>query len=229
MRFSTKYDDDESDLLYYGYRYYKASTGTWPNKDPKQEKGGLNLYAFTGNDSINHIDLIGLSTGTISASGRPLVEDSFAFHARGWDMSLHWTAPTSGDWAKPCACKPCQRAIWLQEYKDSPNGSWQPDTTETSWHNWNDYGNGWGCAGIPPGGTAAVNQDNLYTADTFDQPQIDRFSWLGLWLQGHDYFEALSYVKCIQGKDAGKIYGSVIWGYTWSYDSTPAAIGPFIR
>ena len=33
-RFSTKYDDDESDLLYYGYRFYKPSTGTWPNRDP---------------------------------------------------------------------------------------------------------------------------------------------------------------------------------------------------
>ena len=29
FRFSTKYQDDESDLLYYGYRYYKPSTGTW--------------------------------------------------------------------------------------------------------------------------------------------------------------------------------------------------------
>ena len=39
FRFSTKYQDDESDLLYYGYRYYKASTGTWPNRDPLGEPG----------------------------------------------------------------------------------------------------------------------------------------------------------------------------------------------
>ncbi len=39
FRFSTKYDDDESDLLYYGYRYYKPSTGTWPNRDPMGELG----------------------------------------------------------------------------------------------------------------------------------------------------------------------------------------------
>jgi RHS repeat-associated protein len=37
FRFSTKYQDDESDLLYYGFRYYKASTGTWPNRDPLLE------------------------------------------------------------------------------------------------------------------------------------------------------------------------------------------------
>lgn len=39
FRFSTKYQDDESDLLYYGYRYYKPSTGTWPNRDPLGEIG----------------------------------------------------------------------------------------------------------------------------------------------------------------------------------------------
>ena len=39
FRFSTKYQDDESDLLYYGYRYYKPSTGTWPNRDPFGELG----------------------------------------------------------------------------------------------------------------------------------------------------------------------------------------------
>jgi RHS repeat-associated protein len=33
VRFSTKYQDDETDLLYYGYRYYNASTGRWLNRD----------------------------------------------------------------------------------------------------------------------------------------------------------------------------------------------------
>ena len=32
IRFSPKYDDDKSDLLYYGYRYYKPSTGTWVSR-----------------------------------------------------------------------------------------------------------------------------------------------------------------------------------------------------
>ncbi len=60
FRFSTKYDDDESDLLYYGYRYYKPSTGTWPNRDPNQEYGSINLYEFARNDSTESIDYIGL-------------------------------------------------------------------------------------------------------------------------------------------------------------------------
>ena len=45
FRFSTKYADDESDLLYYGYRYYKPSTGTWLNKDPLGEPG-FELVAY---------------------------------------------------------------------------------------------------------------------------------------------------------------------------------------
>jgi RHS repeat-associated protein len=46
VRFSTKYQDDETDLLYYGYRYYNASTGRWPSRDPIGERGGKNLYGF---------------------------------------------------------------------------------------------------------------------------------------------------------------------------------------
>ena len=39
FRFSTKYQDDESDLIYYGYRYYNGSTGRWLSRDPINEKG----------------------------------------------------------------------------------------------------------------------------------------------------------------------------------------------
>jgi len=38
LRFSTKYQDDETDLLYYGYRYYIASMGRWLSKDPLSEE-----------------------------------------------------------------------------------------------------------------------------------------------------------------------------------------------
>ena len=67
FRFSTKYADDESDLLYYGYRYYKPSTGTWPNRDPLGEPGGLNLYGFVANNPLNLID----TDGKASAPSAP--------------------------------------------------------------------------------------------------------------------------------------------------------------
>jgi RHS repeat-associated protein len=62
FRFSTKYQDDETDLLYYGYRYYNASTGRWANRDPIEEQGGMNVYAFSLNDPISVVDLFGLGT-----------------------------------------------------------------------------------------------------------------------------------------------------------------------
>jgi RHS repeat-associated protein len=43
MRFSTKCQDDESDLLYYGIRYVKTSTSSWLNRDPDEEDGGDNI------------------------------------------------------------------------------------------------------------------------------------------------------------------------------------------
>ncbi len=59
FRFSTKYQDDETDLLYYGYRYYDPDTGRWPNRDPLEEQGGVNLYGFVYNNSISAIDTDG--------------------------------------------------------------------------------------------------------------------------------------------------------------------------
>jgi RHS repeat-associated protein len=61
-RFSTKFDDDESDLLYYGYRFYSPFTGRWINRDPAEEdKGGPNLYDIVENDPLNSFDGLGLS------------------------------------------------------------------------------------------------------------------------------------------------------------------------
>jgi RHS repeat-associated protein len=60
FRFSTKYQDDESDLVYYGFRYYNAAQGRWPSRDPIAERGGANLYEFVGNNSITGFDYVGL-------------------------------------------------------------------------------------------------------------------------------------------------------------------------
>jgi RHS repeat-associated protein len=59
FRFSTKYQDDETGLLYYGYRYYQPSTGRWPSRDPIGERGGKNLYGFVKNDPILFYDKLG--------------------------------------------------------------------------------------------------------------------------------------------------------------------------
>jgi RHS repeat-associated protein len=60
FRFSTKYIDVETNLIYYGFRYYQPQTGTWLSRDPIEEMGGINLYAFAANDPVHKIDYLGL-------------------------------------------------------------------------------------------------------------------------------------------------------------------------
>jgi RHS repeat-associated protein len=60
FRFSTKYQDKETDLLYYGYRYYNPSTGRWLSRDPIEERGGRNVFAFVSNNAISQFDARGL-------------------------------------------------------------------------------------------------------------------------------------------------------------------------
>jgi len=64
FRFSTKFADDESDLIHYGYRLYSPSMGRWISRDPIDEQDGNNLYAFTHNDSINLFDRLGTTSGS---------------------------------------------------------------------------------------------------------------------------------------------------------------------
>jgi RHS repeat-associated protein len=78
FRFSTKYQDDETDLLYYGYRFYNPSTGRWPIRDPIEEKGGINLYEFAGSDPIDRYDLLGLVEVTQSSDGWDISGDGWS-------------------------------------------------------------------------------------------------------------------------------------------------------
>lgn len=54
-------------MRFYGYRHYDPVTGRWPSRDPIGERGGVNLYGFTGNNSISRIELLGLLYGEDAA------------------------------------------------------------------------------------------------------------------------------------------------------------------
>ncbi len=73
IRFSTKYQDEESDLVYYGYRFYNESIGISINRDPLGDEGfrlfhirkfpkdGVkHPYVVARNNFENSIDLNGL-------------------------------------------------------------------------------------------------------------------------------------------------------------------------
>jgi RHS repeat-associated protein len=85
FRFSTKYQDDESDLLYYGYRYLNTSTGRWLSRDPILENAfemtfepvegfvdnaeDANEYLFVHNNALTKYDILGLCVTVKSGPG----------------------------------------------------------------------------------------------------------------------------------------------------------------
>ena len=61
FRFSTKYWENEAKLYYYGYRFYVPESGRWLNRDPIEERGGLNVNAFSSNNATCFFDVDGRS------------------------------------------------------------------------------------------------------------------------------------------------------------------------
>jgi len=49
-----------SGVRYYGRRYYDPKDGRFVGRDPLQEKGGMNLYAFVANNTVNTWDYLGM-------------------------------------------------------------------------------------------------------------------------------------------------------------------------
>ena len=58
-RFSTKPRTPVTGRCYYGYKWYDPYTGRWPSRDPIEERGGVNLYGFVGNDGVGSFDFLG--------------------------------------------------------------------------------------------------------------------------------------------------------------------------
>jgi RHS repeat-associated protein len=90
FRFSTKYWDEESGLVYYGERYYNPTLGRWISRDPIEEEGGNNLYAFNWNDPINQVDPTGLTSGTLAE------EDAVIEEGAGMDMAMDGASQAFG-------------------------------------------------------------------------------------------------------------------------------------
>lgn len=59
-RFASKRLDPETDLIYYGRRYYHPHLGCWLTADPAGFTKGPNLYAFVLNNPLKNTDLYGL-------------------------------------------------------------------------------------------------------------------------------------------------------------------------
>ena len=59
ITWNTRRRDAVTKHYLYKYRHYDPQLGRWPSRDPIEERGGVNLYAFVGNDPSNYWDKLG--------------------------------------------------------------------------------------------------------------------------------------------------------------------------
>jgi hypothetical protein len=89
---------DFSNIATLCLRYFNPINGKWLSRDPIAEKGGLNLYAFVGNDGVNGVDYLGMAsvgdtrcvtTGTLFEEencGNLAVTRQVSFSYSGWGL-----------------------------------------------------------------------------------------------------------------------------------------------
>lgn len=59
--------DDKTGLYYYRARYYEPKFGRFISEDPIRFAGGMNFYAYVGNNPVTHSDPFGLAEpGTLT-------------------------------------------------------------------------------------------------------------------------------------------------------------------
>ncbi len=88
-RHATKPYDEDTGLYYYTYRHYNPENGRWINRDPIAEAGGLNLYAFCFNNSINLWDLWGFSKSETTSDSDPITKNQLIRELRERLKSLN--------------------------------------------------------------------------------------------------------------------------------------------
>lgn len=67
LGFQSKYLDPESGLYYFYHRYYHPTNGRFINEDPMGLNGGINLFDFVKNDSLNYLDPFGLKCESVNS------------------------------------------------------------------------------------------------------------------------------------------------------------------
>lgn len=108
------YMDWETGLAYYGRRYYQPKHGRFINRDPIEEAGGNNLYAFVGNAPVNGWDVLGLEGGddespiVLPPYGTTVPREKDPFTTHLGPSSGYWLAYSLNDWGMRFVSTPSQ-------------------------------------------------------------------------------------------------------------------------
>ena len=160
FRYSTQYADIETGLIYYGQRYYSPSMGRFINKDPIEERGGLNLYGFCGNNGVNSYDMLGRDAFMI-------IDD----YGQWWEGD----GPTGEQLQRGKMAAQSAGAATVSDNSGSTD-SFGGDTER--WGDWNTV-----FAFNSAGGEAHLNERGITASITLNQTQA-RALTLGFLLQG---------------------------------------------
>ncbi|BET69148.1 hypothetical protein ASA1KI_40660 [Opitutales bacterium ASA1] len=106
FRFASKWQDAETGLYQYNHRYYSPTQGRFISRDPIAENGGLNLYAYCGNNPVDNWDYLGqFSLRKLFRGFRNFIRKTGPFEAR-WVANINQRVD---DWA----FKTAQKNPWI--------------------------------------------------------------------------------------------------------------------
>lgn len=143
FRFSTKYTDLDIGLVYYGLRYYNPSLGRFINRDPKEEGGGLNLYAFCLNNAVNAWDYLGMDGEGFGAGWTDSQWDSYNRFIAGYYRAMDDSYGRAQAWQQEAYGKTVSNMMAglaagtiqygsMQHVWDTPSGSQQSSPKSSS-------------------------------------------------------------------------------------------------
>ncbi len=151
FRFSSEYQDDETGLVYYNYRYYSSEIGRWTKRDPIEEEGGYNLYGMVGNRIANYFDYLGYVKVSHSVNYEyfnNLSELRKACEGNRLACSIMWGGIDDVKYKtivnpykeyikhKPC-CVTIDSVKWHSEIKMLTRSAWDKEVGDDKYARWN--------------------------------------------------------------------------------------------